>query len=101
MLKASMAQEPKDTRAVLQEVIDAAETFEFGRVRKDAMAAIDQLKMKGPLSTRNYNWWGQAGQTALALGCIVAGAMGHVEVGIPCVVGGAASGAALKYLGPQ
>jgi len=27
--------------------------------------------------------------------------MGHVEVGIPCVVGGAVSGAALKYLGPQ
>jgi hypothetical protein len=46
-------------------------------------------------------WWGQAGQTALALGCIVAGAMGHVEVGIPCVVGGAVSGAALKYLTPQ
>jgi hypothetical protein len=31
----------------------------------------------------------------------VAGAMGHVEVGIPCVLGGAVSGAALKYLTPQ
>lgn len=101
MLKASMAQETKDTRAVLQEVIDAAETFEFGRVRKDALASIDQLKTKGSLASRNFSWWGQAGQTALALGCIVAGAMGHVEVGIPCVVGGAASSAALKYLGPQ
>ena len=29
---------------MLQEVIDAAETFEFGKVRKDAVAAIDQLK---------------------------------------------------------
>jgi len=100
MLKASMNHETKDTRAVLQEVIDAAETFEFARVRKDAMAAIDQLKMKGPASARNYQWWGQAGQTALALGCIVAGVMGHVEVGIPCVVGGAVSGAALKYVTP-
>ncbi|HZN28378.1 MAG TPA: hypothetical protein VFB88_03365, partial [Xanthobacteraceae bacterium] len=45
MLKGSMNGEGKDTRAVLQEVIDAAETFEFARVRKDAMAAIDQLKM--------------------------------------------------------
>jgi hypothetical protein len=101
MLKASLRQETKETRAVLQEVIDAAETFEFGKVRKDAMAAIDQLKVKGPQSTRNANWWGQAGQTALALGCIVASAMGHMEVGIPCVVGGAVSGAALKYLLPQ
>lgn len=101
MLKVSMGHETKETRAVLQEVIDAAETFEFGRVRKDAMASIDQLKMKGPASARNFQWWGQAGQTALAFGCIVAGAMGHFEVGIPCIVGGAASGAALKYLGPQ
>jgi hypothetical protein len=101
MLKRSMNHETKDTRAVLQEVIDAAETFEFGRVRKDAVSAIDKLKMKGPESTRNFHWWGQAGQTALALGCIVAGVMGHVEVGIPCIVGGAVSGAALKYLGPQ
>jgi hypothetical protein len=101
MLKHSLAHESKENVAVLKEVIDAAETFEFGRVRKDALAAIDQLKIKGPAAARNFQWWGQAGQTALALGCIVAGAMGHVEVGIPCVVGGAVSGAALKYLGPQ
>jgi hypothetical protein len=100
MLKGSMNSEGKDTRPVLQEVIDAAETFEFGAVRRDAMASIDQLKIKGPASARNTMWWGQAGQTALALGCIVAGAMGHFEVGIPCVVGGAVSGAALKYMVP-
>ena len=101
MLKGAMGHEGKQTRAVLRDVIEAAETFEFGRVRKDALAAIDQLKLKGPASTRNMQWWGQAGQTALALGCIVAGALGHFEVGIPCVVGGAVSGAALKYLTPQ
>lgn len=100
MLKASMGHENKETRAVLREVIDAAETFEFGRVRRDAMASIDQLKTKGPASVRNTLWWGQAGQTALALGCIVAGALGHVEVGIPCIVGGAVSSAALKYMVP-
>jgi hypothetical protein len=100
MLKASLRYETKETRAVLTEVIDAAETFEFGKVRRDAMAAIEQLKTKGPASARNTVWWGQAGQTALALGCIVAGAMGHVEVGVPCIVGGAASSAALKYMVP-
>jgi hypothetical protein len=100
MLKVSMNTETAETRAVLQEVIDAAETFEFGRVRKDAMAAIDKLKAKGPASARNNQWWGQAGQAALAVGCVVAGVMGQVQVGIPCVVGGAVSGAALKYITP-
>jgi hypothetical protein len=100
MLKASMHYETKATKVVLREVIDAAETFEFGKVRRDAMAAIEQLKVKGPAAARNAVWWGQAGQTALALGCIVAGALGHVEVGVPCIIGGAVSSAALKYMVP-
>jgi hypothetical protein len=100
-LKVSLNHENKDTRVVLQEVVDAAETFEFARVRKDAMAAIDQLKAKGPASARNTQWWGTVGQTVLALGCVVASAMGQIEVGIPCVLGGALSGAALKYMAPQ
>ncbi len=101
MLKASRAYETKETRAVLSEVIEAAETFELGKVRRDAMAAIERLKVKGPASARNTIWWGQAGQTALALGCIVAGALGHFEVGVPCIIGGAVSSAALKYMVPQ
>ena len=100
MLKASMAYETKATKAVLGEVIEAAETFELGKVRRDAMAAIEQLKVRGPASARNTIWWGQAGQTALALGCIVAGALGHFEVGVPCIIGGAVSSAALKYMVP-
>jgi hypothetical protein len=102
MLKASMGHEKnKDTRAVLSEVIEAAETFEFGKVRRDAMASIDQLKTKGPASARNTLWWGQAGQTVLALGCVTAAALGQVQIGIPCIVGGAASSAALKYMVPN
>lgn len=100
MLKASLSYETKETRGVLREVIEAAETFELGKVRREARASIERLKTGGPASTRNTMWWGRAGQTALALGCIVAGAMGHVEVGVPCVVGGAVSSAALKYLVP-
>jgi hypothetical protein len=100
LLKASLNNETGSARAVLQEVIDAAETFEFGKVRKDAMAAIEKLKAKGPASARNYQWWGQVGQAALAVGCVAASVMGQVEVGIPCVVGGAVSGAALKALAP-
>jgi hypothetical protein len=101
MLKSALAYETKTTQPILREVIEAAETFEISKIRKDAIAAIDQVKAKGPETARNYAWWGQAGQTALALGCVAAGALGHMEVGLPCVLGGAASSAALKYLAPQ
>ncbi|MBV1695227.1 MAG: hypothetical protein KGP27_12260 [Hyphomicrobiales bacterium] len=101
LLKGTTRHEAPDTRAILNEVIEAADTAETGKIRKEALTAIETLKVKGPESSRRFSWWGQAGQTALALGCIVAGAMGHVEVGIPCVVGGAVSGAALKMLSPQ
>jgi hypothetical protein len=101
LVKAALNKENAETRVVLQEVIDAAETFEFAKVRKDAMAAIEQLKTKGPQSARNTQWWGTVGQTALAVGCVAASAMGAVAVGIPCVVGGAASGAALKFMSPN
>lgn len=101
ILKAEVNRQPKDMRAELGEVIEAAETFETQKLRKTALARIEELKAKGPQSGRDMAWWGTAGQTALALGCIAAGATGHVEVGLPCVLGGAASTAALKYLTPQ
>jgi hypothetical protein len=100
LLKKEYPQVTGEGRPVLKEVIEAAETFEVASIRKDALKSIDDLKAKGPQSNRDMAWWGQAGQTVLALGCVAAGAMGHVEFGIPCVVGGAVSTAALKYLVP-
>lgn len=100
ILTAEMNTQPADVRAPLREVIEAAETFETGKIRKEALASIDELKAKGPENTRKFAWWGMAGQTALALGCVAAGALGQVEFGIPCVVGGALSNAALKFMAP-
>lgn len=100
MLKSIAPEEKSEVRAPLNEVIEAAETLELAKIRKQAMASIEELRSKGPEKVRNYNWWGQAGQTVLALGCVAAGALGQVQFGIPCVVGGAASTAALKYLAP-
>lgn len=100
MLKSISADEKPDIAKPLGEVIEAAETLELAKIRRQAMASIEELRAKGPEKVRSYNWWGQAGQTVLALGCVAAGALGQVEFGIPCVVGGAASTAALKYLGP-
>lgn len=101
MLKSVSSDEVADVRQPLAEVIDAAETLELAKIRRQAMASIEELKTKGPDKIRQYNWWGQAGQTVLALGCVAAGALGQVEFGVPCVLGGALSSAALKYLGPS
>jgi hypothetical protein len=102
VLKAEMNTQPKPVRRQLTEVIEAAETFEMQKLRKNALASIEELKVKGPQSGRDTVWWGQAGQTALALGCVAAGVMGAgAGVGIPCVLGGALSTAALKYMVPQ
>ena len=42
-----------EVRKPLREVIEAAETFETGKIRKDALAAVEELKTKGSLSSRN------------------------------------------------
>lgn len=101
LLKTSVKHETAETAAILREVIEAADVNETGKIRKDAMAAIDTLKVKGSEKSRSYNWWGTAGQTALALGCITASALGQVAIGVPCVVGGALSGVAIKAFAPK
>jgi hypothetical protein len=100
-LKRGVGAEPKETQVILREVIEAAEIGEVGKIRTDALASIETLKVKGSESLRNYQWWGTAGQTVLALGCITANALGQAAVGIPCVIGGALSGAALKAFQPK
>jgi hypothetical protein len=97
MLKDAREHQPKPVATALTEVIDAAETVETARLRKDAMAAIEELRRKGPGSRRNVSLWGQVGQGALALGCIAAAVTGHVELGLPCVITGGVSSAALSY----
>ena len=90
ILKREVKTEPEAVVAVLNEVIETAETVDTARMRKESLAAIDELKQKGPDSKRELTGWGQVGQGALAMGCVVAAATGQIELGIPCVVGGAA-----------
>lgn len=101
MLYAERDMRPDEVKEPLGEVIEAAETFEFGKLRKDALAAIEELKVKGPQSKRTMSYAAMAGQTVLALGCVAATAMGQLEVGGACVVTGAVSSAALKLMGIQ
>lgn len=103
MLKASIKarNQPEVTIAALKEIVDAAETVDTAKIHKDALAALEELRQKGPAYKRNVSWWGYLGQTAIAGGCIAAAATGQIELGIPCVVGGAASAAALNFWNNQ
>jgi hypothetical protein len=98
LLQREREHQPKDVTPILNEVIDAAETMELSRIRKEAHAAVAELRMKGPQSQRDVAWWGKVGEGAIALGCIAAAATGQVEFGLPCVVGGALSSATLRYM---
>ena len=88
--------QPDTIKPVLAEVIEAAETVETGKLRNEALAAIEELKRKGPGIKRDISVWGQVGEGALAIGCIAAAVAGQVQFGIPCVVGGVATSAALR-----
>jgi hypothetical protein len=98
MLKWSVKSQPKETAKVLNEVIETAEDVDTTRMRKQSLAAIDELKQKGPNSKRDLTSVGQIGQGALSMGCIVAAATGQIELGLPCVIGGAAYSAGMQYM---
>jgi hypothetical protein len=91
-------QQNPDIKTALGEVIAAAETADTGKLRRDALAAIETLKTKGPGYKRELSNWGKVGQGAIAVGCVVAAATGQVEFGLPCVIGGGATSAALYYM---
>ncbi len=98
MLKRAVKGQPEDVAKILNDVIDTAENVDTARMRKESLAAIEELKQKGPNSKRELAGWGQVGQGAMSMGCVVAAATGQIELGIPCVIGGAAYSAGLQYI---
>ncbi len=96
-LRSELAKQKPPIKAPLAEVVEAADTVEIAALRKDAVAAVDELKSKGSDSRRNLDFWGQVGVGALSLGCVSAAALGQVAVGIPCVIGVSASQGLLQF----
>jgi hypothetical protein len=96
MLQRASKHQPKEIVPLLNEVIEAAQTMEASRVRKEELAAIEELKAKGPAYRRDVSLWSKVGEGALAIGCIAAAAAGQIELGLPCVIGGATSSAAIS-----
>jgi hypothetical protein len=99
LCRAELKHQPKKVAGPLKDVAEAAEAYETGRIRKEALAAIEELKRRGPSKSTAWAWAAQAGSTAIAVGCVVASATGHVELGLPCIITGALSSAATKLLG--
>jgi hypothetical protein len=96
-IKREAARADAEEKPFLDEIVDAVETVQIAHIRKEALAAIDDMKRKGPGYKRDIASWGGLGESALALGCLAAAAAGQVEVGLPCVVGGSVSSAALNF----
>ena len=96
MIKSLHASEPKNVQPVLKEVIDAADDVDVARIRREMLASLDTLRRKGSQTKRDMTWWGQVGEGALAVGCIAAAVAGQVQVGIPCVIGGAVTSGGLQ-----
>lgn len=101
MLRRAAANQPKDVAPILADVLDAAETADTARIRKEQYAAIEEIKRKGPGYKRELTGWGRLGEGAIGVGCVTAAVMSVGALGIPCVVGGAATSAALRYWGGQ
>jgi hypothetical protein len=96
MLKRSVDQQPKMVEPILREVIHAAETVNVAALHREQTAAVEKLKREGPAYKKELSTWGQVGVGAIAVGCVAAAALGQVEVGIPCVIGGSVSSGALS-----
>lgn len=96
------AHQPKDVAVQLEEVVSAAENYETAKIRKEALAAIEELKRKGP--EKDFSWAAlgvQAAPTVVALGCVAASVTGNVEIGVPCILTGALSSAVAKIWSPS
>ena len=93
--------QPKKTVTALNEIIDAAETVDVARIRKQAVAAVAELQRKGPAYKRDVSWWGYIGQSTIAAGCIAAAVASVTAAGLPCVIGGATASAAANFWNNQ
>lgn len=99
LYRAELATRPEKVTRPLKEVIEAAERFEAERVRKEELALVEEMKMRlgGPGSQGSRAAY--AGGVGIATACVVAGALGHEEIAVPCVVTGAIYTGLVKLMG--
>lgn len=101
MLKSMQKYQSDEVSKPLGEVIQAAETSQAPKLKKEALASIEELKRKGPNYRREMTAWGYVGQGTVAVGCIVMAVLSMTSAGIPCVVGGAVASAVMTSWNAQ
>ena len=101
LIKEMAAYQDADVRPILAEVIQAAETTETASIRKTQLALVEKLKTKGAGYQRDMKLWGYVGQGAIGITCVVLATISLTAAGLPCVIGGAATSAALNYWAAQ
>jgi hypothetical protein len=101
LIKNMAAHHEADVQLILKEVIHAAETSETATIRKEQLALLEKLKSKGAGYQRDLKTWGYVGQGAIGITCVVLATMSLGAAGLPCVIGGAATSAALNYWAAQ
>ena len=101
MLKDKVRYQPEEVAPILTDVIASAEANDAATIRKAQLAAIEEIKRKGPGHQRDMKLWGYVGQGAIAVGCIAAATVSLTVLGLPCVIGGAVSSAAINYYAAQ
>lgn len=94
LYKMELKYQPPEVVEPLKEVIAAAEAFKANDVRREAKAAIDEIKAKNPGDTEWTNTT-YAGSVAIATGCVVA-SVTIPGAAAPCVIGGALYSGAVK-----
>lgn len=98
LYKVELESSSETVRPVLQEVINSAERFEADELRKDALAAIQEVKRRNPEGKAPWSTASYAGSLAISTACVIAGATGHAEIAAPCIISGALYSGAVKFL---
>ena len=101
LIKGLEALQPPEVRPILADVIHAAETTDTAAIRKAQLALVEKLKSKGPGYQRDLKVWGYVAQGAIGVTCVVLATVSLSAAGLPCVIGGAATSAALNYYAAQ
>jgi predicted nucleic acid-binding protein len=86
--RAQLEHQDEKVAARLREVIEAAESFESEQVRKEELAAIEEIKRRNPEGA-GFNRATTFGSVAIATGCVAATAAGQGAIAVPCIVTGA------------
>jgi hypothetical protein len=101
LIKRMKGYQDKEVQPILAQVIHAAETAETVNIRKEQLAMIETMKIKGSGSRNDMKTWGTIGEGAIGVTCVALAAISFSVAGLPCVIGGAATSAALNYWAAQ